>query len=91
MHFRQTFRLRSGGGNSDGTNDIFLPVMRGVTEFELLIFNRWGELLFLIAGANCCLKAAIRNVAGMEPIKVSCASKMYMFTRLRLRSQMAIV
>ncbi len=35
-----------GGGNSDGTNDIFLPVMRGVTEFELLIFNRWGELLF---------------------------------------------
>ncbi|HRF34927.1 MAG TPA: gliding motility-associated C-terminal domain-containing protein, partial [Cyclobacteriaceae bacterium] len=36
----------SGGGNSDGTNDIFLPVMRGVTEFELLIFNRWGELLF---------------------------------------------
>ncbi|MBN8578177.1 MAG: PKD domain-containing protein [Cytophagales bacterium] len=35
-----------GGGNSDGTNDIFLPLMRGVVQFELMIFNRWGELLF---------------------------------------------
>ncbi len=36
----------SGGGAGDGKNDVFLPLMRGVTEFELLIFNRWGELLF---------------------------------------------
>lgn len=36
----------SGGGMSDGKNDIFLPLTRGVVEFELLIFNRWGELLF---------------------------------------------
>ncbi len=36
----------SGGGMSDGKNDIFLPITRGVVEFELLIFNRWGELLF---------------------------------------------
>jgi gliding motility-associated-like protein len=35
-----------GGGMSDGKNDIFLPLTRGVVEFELLIFNRWGELLF---------------------------------------------
>lgn len=35
-----------GGGMSDGKNDIFLPLMRGVVEFELMIFNRWGELLF---------------------------------------------
>lgn len=34
------------GGISDGKNDIFLPITRGVVEFELLIFNRWGELLF---------------------------------------------
>ena len=31
---------------SDGKNDIFLPVMRGVTQFEMLVFDRWGELLF---------------------------------------------
>lgn len=35
-----------GGGLSDGKNDVFLPLTRGVVEFELLIFNRWGELLF---------------------------------------------
>jgi gliding motility-associated-like protein len=37
-----------GGGvpTGDGKNDTFLPVMRGVTEFEMLVFNRWGELLF---------------------------------------------
>jgi gliding motility-associated-like protein len=38
--------VSGGGGLSDGKNDIFLPVMRGVTQFELLIFDRWGELLF---------------------------------------------
>ncbi len=35
-----------GGGGGDGKNDVFLPLTRGVVEFELLIFNRWGELLF---------------------------------------------
>ncbi len=34
------------GGQSDGKNDVFLPVMRGVTQFEMLVFNRWGQLLF---------------------------------------------
>lgn len=34
------------GGSSNGKNDVFLPLMRGVVEFELLVFNRWGELLF---------------------------------------------
>jgi gliding motility-associated-like protein len=36
----------SSGGSSNGKNDVFLPLTRGVTEFELLVFNRWGELLF---------------------------------------------
>jgi len=36
----------NGGGYGDGHNDVFLPIMRGVTQFELLIFNRWGQLLF---------------------------------------------
>ncbi len=36
----------SGGAPGNGKNDVFLPLMRGVVEFEMLIFNRWGELLF---------------------------------------------
>ena len=35
-----------GSGSGDGRNDYFLPLMRGVSEFQMLVFNRWGELLF---------------------------------------------
>jgi gliding motility-associated-like protein len=37
---------KDGPGSGDGINDVFLPLTRGVTEFQMLIFNRWGELLF---------------------------------------------
>lgn len=37
----------SGGVPGNGAkNDVFLPLMIGVTQFEMLVFNRWGELLF---------------------------------------------
>lgn len=32
--------------NGDGYNEIFLPQGTGIVEYRLLIFNRWGELLF---------------------------------------------
>jgi len=34
--------------NGDGVNDVFLPKVRGhdPLSYELLIFNRWGELIF---------------------------------------------
>jgi hypothetical protein len=31
---------------NDVSNDIFLPVYRGVDEYKLEIFNRWGEKIF---------------------------------------------
>lgn len=36
----------AGPGNTAGENDMFMPLMRGVVEFQMMIFNRWGELLF---------------------------------------------
>jgi gliding motility-associated-like protein len=37
----------SGGTpNLNGRNDVFLPVMKGIEEFEMQIFDRWGTLIF---------------------------------------------
>jgi gliding motility-associated-like protein len=32
--------------NGDGNNDTFIPKMRGIDEFEMHIFNKWGELIY---------------------------------------------
>jgi len=32
--------------NGDGLNDIFFPKIAGIIEYELQLFNRWGELFF---------------------------------------------
>lgn len=42
-----------GQGNSGATgNDVFLPLMENVSEFQMQIFNRWGELLFESNNSN---------------------------------------
>lgn len=40
---------RAGPGTGDPnpqTNDFFLPEIKGVSQFNMKIYNRWGELLF---------------------------------------------
>ncbi|WP_439482877.1 gliding motility-associated C-terminal domain-containing protein [Cyclobacterium plantarum] len=32
--------------NDDGLNDYFKPKLRGITDFEMHIFNKWGELVY---------------------------------------------
>ncbi len=32
--------------NGDGLNDMFGPIGEGVSEFQMLIYNRWGQLIF---------------------------------------------
>jgi gliding motility-associated-like protein len=32
--------------NGDGNNDVFYVIGNNVVEYELLIFNRWGEIIF---------------------------------------------
>ncbi|HMP99600.1 MAG TPA: PKD domain-containing protein, partial [Cyclobacteriaceae bacterium] len=37
----------SGGRPGVGTfNDVFLPILRGVEEFNMKVFDRWGNMLF---------------------------------------------
>ncbi|MEQ9438484.1 MAG: PKD domain-containing protein [Cyclobacteriaceae bacterium] len=31
---------------ADGKNDIFLPVFEGLTKFHMMVYNRWGEMMF---------------------------------------------
>ncbi len=33
--------------SSDSNNDVFHPVLKGIDKYELNIFSRWGELLFV--------------------------------------------
>lgn len=34
------------GGSGETINDVFIPQVEGVTKFRMLIYNKWGELLF---------------------------------------------
>ncbi|RBL87964.1 hypothetical protein DF182_30980, partial [Chitinophaga flava] len=39
--------------NGDGRNDFFRPIVRGpMFEYELRIFNRWGELIFVSSDSH---------------------------------------
>lgn len=38
--------------NSDGINDLFIPKGIGIEDFNMQIFNRWGQLLFTASSVN---------------------------------------
>lgn len=52
------FSPNQSGGNggtfnsNDMNNDVFHPVIKGVDKYELNIFSRWGELLFVSKDIN---------------------------------------
>jgi gliding motility-associated-like protein len=52
IQFPNVFTPNQGGSNggiynvNDYSNDVFFPYTSGVTEYDLKIFNRWGELIF---------------------------------------------
>lgn len=52
VQFATAFTPNPNGANgghydpNDYSNDVFFPFARGVVEFDMMIFNRWGELIF---------------------------------------------
>lgn len=58
FQFPNVFTPNANGGNGGGytpgdlSNDVFFPYTSGVTEYELMIFNRWGELIFSSKDVN---------------------------------------
>lgn len=52
IKFPNAFTPNGSAGNggtynaADNSNDVFFPFVDGLTEYELRIFNRWGELIF---------------------------------------------
>jgi gliding motility-associated-like protein len=40
------FSPDASGPGGTGKNDVFIPLLRNVTSFQMTVFNRWGELLF---------------------------------------------
>ena len=47
--------------DGDGVNDLFQVVSHDIIRFDLSIYNRWGELIFLTEDVN-----AFWNGAGIE-------------------------
>ncbi|MEQ1585104.1 MAG: PKD-like domain-containing protein, partial [Cyclobacteriaceae bacterium] len=41
-----------GSGGSGSFNDVFLPIVKGAEEFNMQIFDRWGNLIFESNSAN---------------------------------------
>lgn len=52
VQFANAFTPNTNGGSggyydaNDNSNDVFFPFARGVVEYDMMIFNRWGELIF---------------------------------------------
>lgn len=38
--------------NDDGLNDVWIPVMTGMSSFELDVYNKWGDKVFTTTDAN---------------------------------------
>ncbi|MFH1321973.1 MAG: gliding motility-associated C-terminal domain-containing protein [Bacteroidota bacterium] len=47
--------------NGDGLNDMFGPAGTGISEFQLQIFNRWGEMIFESDNINNQWDGKFRN------------------------------
>jgi gliding motility-associated-like protein len=56
--------------NNDGKNECFHPVASGVTEFQMMIFNRWGQLIFVSNDYYDCWDGTYKGTLVQEDVYV---------------------
>ena len=70
------FTPNPNGGNGgyyssgDTDNDVFHPIIIGAEEYELNIFNKWGELLFISKDVNIGWDGYYRNELSKQDVYV---------------------
>jgi len=70
------FTPSEGGGNgglyngNETDNDVFHPIIIGADEYELNIFNKWGELLFISKDVNIGWDGYYRNELSKQDVYV---------------------
>jgi gliding motility-associated-like protein len=70
------FTPNPDGGNGgyytagDMDNDVFHPIIIGAEEYELNIFNKWGELLFISTDVNIGWDGYYRNELSKQDVYV---------------------
>ncbi len=63
----------SNGGiftSSDTDNDVFHPIVVGADEYELNIFNKWGELLFISTDVSIGWDGYYRNELSKQDVYI---------------------
>lgn len=56
--------------NGDGKNDVFLPYVENVYEYRLIIFNRWGEMVFETTSQNTGWDGTFKGDRALDAVYV---------------------
>ncbi|MDG1477234.1 MAG: PKD domain-containing protein [Vicingaceae bacterium] len=76
ISFPNAFTPNENGGNGglftngDTDNDVFHPIVIGAEEYELNIFNKWGELLFVSKDVNIGWDGYYRNELSKQDVYI---------------------
>ena len=76
ISFPNAFTPNKNGGNGglfahgDTDNDVFHPIVIGAEEYELNIFNKWGELLFVSKDVNLGWDGYYRNQLSKQDVYI---------------------
>ncbi len=56
--------------NGDGINDVFLPVLNGISSFRLIIYNKWGQEIFNTNNKDEGWDGTYKNILSKEDVYI---------------------